>query len=260
MKAIKMYGIMVIYNKCLTDSLAYKCLMERNVNLVICDNSTKECGNEGIATKDGKAYLSMGGNLGLSYAYNRGIEYIFEKYQPEDVDWICLFDDDTHISEEYFSALENGMGEIILPIVKDAAGIMSPVKMKGRIATRFLSVEEAAKTAGVEISGINSAMAVRARIFRDYRYNEQMFLDYIDHMFIIDMRKRNIYPNVIPIEIHQNFSAMEYSKESEINRFRIQKKDLKIFYKGNPLLYYYIVIKKHLKLVKKYKDIKMLLC
>lgn len=260
MKSVKMYGIMVVYNKCLNESLTYQCLKGQDVELVICDNSTGDYGNKDIAAIENVTYLSMEGNKGLSYAYNRALEYIFEKFRPDDADRICLFDDDTRVPEEYFNVLKSAQGEINLPIVKDALGIMSPVKMKGRIAGRFSSVEEVINSDGSCISGINSAMSVRAKVFRNYRYNEEMFLDYIDHMFIMDMRHKNIYPKVLSIEINQNFSAMEDSKVSEIRRFRIQKKDLRIFYKKNPILYYYIVIKKHIKLVKKYKDIRMLVC
>ena len=34
-------------------------------------------------------------------------------------------------------------------------------------------------------------MAVRRKVFDEYRYDERFFLDYIDHNFIRDMKKRN---------------------------------------------------------------------
>ena len=73
----------------------------------------------------------------------------------------------------------------------------------------------------------------------------------------MDMWAQGIYPKVIPVEVIQDFSAQSDSKDAARARFRIQKKDLRIFYKKNPILYYYITIKKHLRLVIKYKDIKI---
>ena len=90
-------------------------------------------------------------------------------------------------------------------------------------------------------------------------YDEEMFLDYIDHKFIMDMRKQGIYPQSMNTCIYQNFSALENDKASEAMRFAIQKKDLRIFYRKHILLYYYVVIKKHIKLFIKYKDFSMLL-
>lgn len=260
MEGIKVYGIMVIYNKCLKDSAAYTCLKEQDVELVICDNSTKDYGNADIAERDGRSYISMGSNQGLSRAYNKALDYIFSNYEPDSQDVICLFDDDTKIPTEYFQAVKEETAQIMLPIVKDSIGIMSPVSMKKRIATRFASQEEAVGAEEKILSGINSAMAIRVEIFEKFRYNEEMFLDYIDHQFIMDMRERGIYPKVIQVEVVQDFSALNDSKEAARARFRIQKKDLRIFYRKNPILYYYITLKKHLRLVIKYKDIKMMFC
>lgn len=260
MDCVKIYGIMVIYNKCLKDSDAYNCLMKRDMKLIVCDNSSSDFGNARIAEQDLVHYVSMGGNQGLSKAYNRGLDVIFSQYRPENTDYICLFDDDTMISDNYFEELEKCRGRIILPVVSDGIGIMSPVFMPGRVAKRFSAIEDALKADTDKVSGINSSMAVQAGIFENYRYNEEMFLDYIDHMFIMDMRERKVFPEILNVTIRQNFSAVNDSKEGAIRRFRMQKKDLKIFYRKHPLLYLMVVWKKHIKLVVKYKDIKMIFC
>lgn len=260
MDAINIYGIMVIYNKALEESDAYKCLKDSDIRLVVCDNSTLDAGNMAIADSNSVDYIFMGGNIGLSRAYNRGLDYIFEKYNPNDGDLICVFDDDTMIPKDYFECIKGATGEILLPIVLDGVGIMSPVLMKKDVTRRISSRQEALCIRPEYLSGINSAMAVRASIYRDYRYNEEMFLDYIDHMFIMNMRDKGIYPKVLDIDIRQQFSAIDDSREAAAARFALQKKDLRIFYKNNYAMYLYVVIKKHIKLVKKYRDIKMLFC
>lgn len=260
MNGIKIFAVMVIYNKCLKDSVTYQCLKGRNIKLIVCDNSTTFCQNEQIAGEDFTEYLSMGGNKGLSFAYNRALDYIFSELEPEPEDYVCFFDDDTKVPDEYFEKLLHSDARILLPIVNDTLGIMSPVFMPGGIAKRFSSKEKVLEADSRHISGINSAMAVKVEVYKDYRYNEEMFLDYIDHKFIMDMRERRIYPSILDIDIEQNFSAVQDSKEAQIKRFCMQKRDLRIFYEGRPLLYYFVVIKKHFKLAIKYSDIKLLFC
>lgn len=260
MDDIKIFAIMVIYNKCLNDSAAYRCLKRQDIKLIVCDNSTSDNGNERIAGENFTEYISMGGNKGLSRAYNRALDYVFSRFKPEKGDYVCFFDDDTEVPDEYFERLLHCDGKIMLPVVHDRLGIMSPVFMPKGTAKRFSSREEIFHADCRLISGINSAMAVRAEIFHDYRYNEEMFLDYIDHKFIMDMRERKTYPEIFDMDIQQSFSAAEDSKEAAVKRFRMQKKDLKIFYKNRLLLYCMVVFKKHLKLVIQYRDIKMLFC
>lgn len=255
---MKLYGILVIYNKSLNDACAYRQLKQEDIRLVVCDNSTKENENADIARKDNVTYLTMNGNQGLSRAYNRAIDFITDTWKPQDEDLLCLFDDDTLIPVEYFRKLKEQKGKILLPVVRDTVGIMSPVLLKNNIVKRFSSREEALRAEPRYLSGINSAMAVRMDIFRNYRYNEEMFLDYIDHKFIMDMRKQNNYPQVVDVDIRQHFSAVEDNRESAVKRFAMQKKDLRIFYGSDRMRYRYVVVKKHIKLALKYRDIRML--
>lgn len=255
---MKLYGILVLYNKSLDEACAYQQLRDEDIQLIVCDNSTKENKNAGTAKKDCVIYLPMNGNQGLSRAYNRAIDYIIQNLSPQDEDLICFFDDDTMIPAEYFDKIKEQRGKILLPLVFDSRGIMSPVILKNGIVKRIRNKEEALKSEGKYLSGINSAMAVRMEIFKNYRYNEQMFLDYIDHMFIMDMREKKIYPDVFDVQIEQHFSAVEDDKETARKRFFMQKKDLRIFYGSNRKKYWYVVAKKHIKLMIKYRDLTML--
>ena len=258
MNDIKIFGIMVVYNKNIKDTVMYKSISGKDICMTVCDNSERDFGNSKEAEGQGFHYISMNGNAGLAKAYNRALDYIFGNFSLSDEDLVCLFDDDTNVPDEYFEVIKKSTGQIILPVVKDGLGIMSPVRMKNKLAARFKNEMEIFECDEHFLSGINSCMAIRAGIFRTYRYNEEMFLDYIDHQFIMDMRERNIYPKAEKIYIIQKFSAVDDDKESAAYRFSLQKKDLNIFYKDNIFCYYYVVIKKHIKLMLKYRDIKML--
>lgn len=256
---MRIYGVLVLYNRFLNEVRVFEQLINSGIALIVCDNSTDETNNEETAKQNGAVYLSMHGNRGLSKAYNRAVAYILETFQPQDEDLVCFFDDDTLIPTEYFHRLSEQNGDILLPVVSDANGIMSPVKLRNKIVTRFKNKEAALAAKRTCLSGINSGMAVRMKIFRDFRYNEQMFLDYIDHMFIMEMRRQNRYPHVMDVELTQRFSAVEDDKETARRRFAMQKKDLRIFYGSAKLKYWYVVFKKHLKLAVKYRDLGMLI-
>lgn len=254
---MSIYGIIVLYNKTF-DKTSYKELMEHGVSLIVCDNSTRAMGNGAAVANAGAHYISMGGNKGLACAYNKAIDMIRDKLSPKKDDYVCLFDDDTEIPSRYLNEIKARREPILLPIVSDGTGIMSPCLMKNKIVKRFDSVRDAMKADPRQITGINSCMAVRWDCYNNYRYDEAMFLDYIDHAFILDMRKKEIYPTVFNFQIRQHFSAVEDTKKKAAKRFARQKLDLKIFYGDKKPIYHYIVIKKKIKLAVKYKDIRFL--
>ncbi|MDE6023839.1 MAG: hypothetical protein K2G45_00100 [Lachnospiraceae bacterium] len=251
------YGIIVLYNK-IFEKTSYEALMENGVTLIVCDNSTKDMGNGKKVADAGAYYISMGGNKGLACAYNRAIDMIRDELSPDKHDYVCLFDDDTEIPVNYPDEIKLRHEPILLPIVNDGIGLMSPCLMKDKIVKRFGSVKEALRADERQITGINSCMAVRWDCYDNYRYDENMFLDYIDHAFIFEMRKRGIYPTVLNYKIKQHFSAVEDTKKRAAKRFAKQKADLKIFYGDRKLVYYYIIMRKHIKLALKYRDIRFL--
>ena len=260
MDKVDIYAIMVIYNKKLGKSRTYECLKGQGIKIVVCDNSTGDYDNEAAAKLDGVGYVSMEGNKGLACAYNEGLDFIHREYTVTDRDYVCLFDDDTYVPDEYFDLVRQSSEDILLPVVTDGRSIMSPVLMKKDIVKRIESKAKIFETDSRLLSGINSGMAVCAGVFEKYRYRREMFLDYIDHIFIRHMRECEKYPKVLDVELVQRFSAIDDDKKAAVARFVIQKKDLKIFYKDNKAGYYYVVIRKHIKLALKYKDLRLLFC
>lgn len=247
-----LYGIVVIYNKSLEQSSSYESLREnQNIRLVVCDNSTEENDNKEICDRYGSIYLAMGGNKGLSAAYNRAIDYISGEYGYQG--WVCIFDDDTTVPGEYFQVLSEAVSQygtgIYLPVVKDALGVMSPLVIDRSICRRAKG--NPADIPYNKISGINSGMAVSMELYKDYRYNEEMFLDYIDHEFIREMKKKGVSIKVMDVILVQSFSMNSDDKKALMGRFAIQKKDWKIFYsKGlwQRFVYTLMVLKRTIKI------------
>lgn len=257
------YGIIVVYNKYVDDSVTYNCLKKvGNINIVVCDNSTQNFDNKEKVEQDGYVYVNMNGNCGLSKAYNRAIDRI-QGLNPKMQGFVMLFDDDTFIPVDYFNAIgqaiESNQADIYLPIVEDEVGILSPSIMKKYYCHRapgdVWSIKEK------ELCGINSGMTIRLSIFLDYRYDEAIFLDYVDHNFLRDMRKRNHKVKIVDTKIKQTFSSNTDSKEKAMVRFKIFKKDINKFYAhgfGNRFFFFYVILRRKLQLTRKYKDIRIL--
>lgn len=260
---MNIYALMVIYNSSVESSSVYKVLKNtKNIRFVVCDNSIVENDNQGLVEKDGGIYIALKENGGLAKAYNCGIDRIRNMGAKKD-DYVCIFDDDTVIEEGYFEELRElaaAKGEgIYLPLVMAGNQIMSPALLKGLYCK---SLKDKTAVYGLEASkltGINSGMAVKMRVYDDFRYDEAYFMDYIDHDFILKMREKNIYPSIMKSCLKQNFSAITDDMETAKRRFKRQKSDLRLFYGSRTcgmLVYYYVVWKKTLKLLIKYKSIK----
>lgn len=255
----KKYGIIVVYNKSVDNSTTYKCLKEvGNIYVVVCDNSTKKFDNKEKVERDGYTYIDMHGNCGLSKAYNRALDRI-KMDNPKMEGYVMLFDDDTFIPADYFEkmsqVIESGRADIYLPIVEDEVGILSPSIMKKYYCHRAPSDVWSIKKD--ELCGINSGMVIRLAVFRKYRYDEGIFLDYVDHNFLRDMRKYKRKVEIVDTRIKQTFSSNTDPKEKAMVRFKIFKKDINRFYAHgfwNRFFFYYVITRRKMQLTRKYRD------
>lgn len=262
---MNIYALMVIYNRPVEESCVYRFLRKtEGIQVVVCDNSTMEQDNQTVVEQDGGFYIALTNNGGLARAYNAGIRRIFEKGGTAR-DFVCLFDDDSVLEENYFEALTESIyrdaNEVFLPVVEDAQGIMSPAVLPHLYCRRIKSYGELLKTPRRKLTGINSGMAVKLSVFEDFSYDERYFMDYIDHDFILKMRRKKIYPKLMDTHIRQNFSADTDSAQEAVERFTRQRKDLRLFYDDKTFgraAYTYVVCKKRLKMMKKYKRFDML--
>ena len=253
--------IMVIYNKRLTDTLTFSSIRNwKDVQVVLCDNSTSDQGNERLAHEHGYRYICMQGNQGLAKAYNRALDAIGP---GEGV--ICLLDDDTRLPADYpekiRQAYARNHAKIWLPLVKDQTGYLSPAIVTGYGWKRIAQPEDV-DVPGVLLTGINSGMAVDRRIMQEYRYDERYFLDFIDHAFLRDMRCKNVPMMVLKdVVLHQTFSSDVQSKQAAKERFLHFKEDVKRFYSASPTAKRYgqkILLRRRCKLCLKHKTLTFL--
>lgn len=251
------YGILVIYNKSLNDSSSFHSVNKHPwIRLIVCDNSTQFNDNESICKGNNIDYLSLKGNRGLSFAYNQALDYIHRK-NNQMIGKVFFMDDDTILPDEYFTYLRSSSSFISCPIIKDEIGIMSPCFLSNDKGHRIKRIEDFSNSN--LLSCINSGLIVDLSIFKNYRYDERFFLDYIDHHFILDMRNRGIYPTVFNVELKQSFSVNDKSnKDGAKKRLFTFKGDCRAFFEKSILSYLIALWRHKIHFMLLYKDISFL--
>lgn len=222
----------VVYNTACQNSLSLSALARMpELSVYVADNSTREMGNQAYCQRMGWRYLPMGGNVGLPRAYNAVLGAI------EEESVVVWLDDDTALEPAYFAALRAALdahpeGDVFLPRVTDEAGQLSPCIIEG-YRVRRCAPGQAPSPA--RITGINSGMAVRLRVYARYRYDEGYFLDYVDHAFLRDMKAQG--RRIVPFEGHltQRFSGNERGNAAGAQvRLRIFARDFSRFCQDTP--------------------------
>lgn len=208
------YVAIVIYNQYCSNSITCKnlisiCENEADIKMIIADNSTKEeikKANKVQCEQYRWKYIDMRGNKGLSIAYNHIIETLPRLSEEDCIIW---FDDDTNITKEYFQHLrkcieKNAKAEIFVPVIRGLdAKIYSPNE-RGFLKNHFIK-NKSEKIDEKKFNAINSCMAVKTRLYKNYRYDETLFMDMVDQKFCFDASSDNKKFAIIDVEVVQNF-------------------------------------------------------
>lgn len=251
-------AVVVLYNTTCNESPTCRALQQAvlPVQVLIYDNSTRDMGNRAQCEKLGWTYLGGTGNVGLSKAYNACIDYLTAR----DFDgFVCLFDDDTELTPAYFQALarESSSGkQLLVPLIYADGRLLSPCRITpSHKAVLFPDENTAVSYTGKDFSAINSAMAMDIALFRDYRYDENIFLDGIDHTHMQKMIARGVQPAVLNVHFEHHFSGDELpSKVSAVTRFSLFAKDYSYIFQNKKGRYLLLVGKRAIHLMLQYKS------
>ena len=97
-------------------------------------------------------------------------------------------------------------------------------------------------------------MAVSLRLFDNYRYDERIFLDGVDHRFVEDMRQRGELLTLIDYTCEQAFSGHERPPLSgALNRFSIFARDEAYILRGRKTDFWRVAGRRALKLTVQYR-------
>lgn len=250
---MKVFALIVIYNRRLSDSPSFlSAINQPDVHVVVCDNSTESLNNQEEALSAGAWYLSMHGNKGLPKAYNRGLELIQSNYP----DWVVILDDDTELTDHYWKTLRTLTPDkrIHVPVVKTANGIiLSPAQMKQDLP---VAVDDIRRI--TDITAINSGMVLPGSLAAIQRYDEDLFLDYVDHQFLKECKCRQIAVEIMDTELIQNFSSEETDFDKLAKRFEVFKRDTITYYKNDLLKAHFVLLKRRLHLLLQCRKLKVL--
>lgn len=226
------YVVVVLYNKNIYESQSIQHIMQlcaKDIKIIVLDNSTDDYveRNKLWGEQKGICYYSMGGNVGLSKAYNFALSLLKSKNENDLVIW---FDDDTPVKKEYFEILRikamNKDYDVFTPIIYGQNGVIYSPNETGFLKGKYIkSPDEAVDTN--KFNAINSCLAVRLKVYRNYLYDESLFMDCVDTKLFDDFRKMNVHFCVLPVKIYQNF--FQHSKKLNVDkywaRFQIRIKD-----------------------------------
>ena len=232
---MKFNCIIVVYNVRCENSKALSSLQKVNYNelgLIVCDNSvisTVKNNNKLYCKLHKMEYFDMGGSLGLSKAYNKAINNVSSD------DWVVIFDQDTEIVMEYFYKLSKSIERypdiyLHVPIVNSKNNQMSP-----SIARKYsVKIVNGITSGSYEnLTAINSGMAIKKTVYETVGvYNEDIFLDYLDHYFVREYKK--VYKKIALFDcvLSQDFSNDDHSDFGrDIKRFKIFVKDFYVYCK-----------------------------
>lgn len=206
--ALSIVAAIVVYNKKIEESITCRNILkicDEAVEILVIDNSTHDFQNKNYCSQKNIEYISMNGNKGLSKAYNVAIDRCKEKRK----DVVVLFDDDTEVTEEYFNKLKDALNtypdfDIFAPIIYGQDGIIYSPNEYNFMRNHFIKSPNQ-EVAQEKFNAIASCLAIRMKVFENYRFNEKLFVDQVDQNFFYDQRKKNVKCKKIDVKILQNF-------------------------------------------------------
>ena len=223
---MKCFKAVVIYNREINESKSCMALANK-YDVIIFDNSDDYYRplNEMQCKERGFTYLTAGSNVGLSRAYNEIVKHI---NTIEEDYYICWFDDDTELSDSYFQdvsrAIEQNYGDVLLPVVMDCVGFLSPSKIICGFYPR--RIKNLGAINNKNLTAINSGMCVSSLVYKTVEYDEKLFLDCVDHIFISKVKKAGFRIEIMEATLHQSFSETALvSCEQAEKRFKIYAHD-----------------------------------
>lgn len=244
--AILLLPVVVVYNRECAESASCRGLLAAGArHATVVDNSTRPTGNRSFCAAYGWTYIDMKGNAGLSRAYNSALARLPDRLAdaaaergrpgPAPADVLLLWlDDDTTLPPGFLEAVADAAArhrdaDVFLPVVEDAAGILSPCaagRFRPHRVRRSAFPGDGLLLPAMRFSAINSGMAVRSTVYAGRRYDEGYFLDFLDHDFLRDLRSAGVRFRLLPARLSQAFSDTgPATPASALTRYRVFRKD-----------------------------------
>lgn len=229
------YVLIVIYNNKIEELpiFSYK---SQNVSFVLFDNSTKDdClnHNKEFASQRNYEYITHNKNMGLCLAYNE----IIKTHLTNDCDWLLILDDDSTISSDYLSLVEERTKTSTslffspINIDKTTNKIDSPLIFKKGFLLRHKHINLNDKDSNLFIS-INNGSVISKKAFDEIGlYPENLFIYFSDTYFYHIACLKGIKTEIIDYKNICCFSASSHDYKGQKRHLQLLKPDAKVYFK-----------------------------
>ncbi len=230
-------AIVVLYNKYYEDSITLQSFTSLPFTLLIIDNSDQAQyykHNQELANNPDVYYHPFTKNVGLSKAYNFGVNFFKDKCE-----YLCLFDDDTYIGANYLTLLNNFDFKpkvIYTPLIYLNDTLVNPTYHNNNVIVEYIKAKNYRSIETIKplittdhVYAINSGLIIPMEFYNHFTYDEHIFLDCIDYDFCNQVYKQGYYIDIFPVKIKQNYNTLsikDQSYEANLKRLTIRFKDL----------------------------------
>ncbi|MDD4095676.1 MAG: glycosyltransferase [Oscillospiraceae bacterium] len=231
---MKISVILVVYNKRCNeiDSLRQIGKQSNFVHkVIVIDNSLPDFHADNRSYLDEFSYViykAMTENVGLSKAYNHALSLL-----DADDGYVLFLDDDTVIGDDFFEktagVLESDEPDVLFARVEDEKGLLSPCLRSGLRCKRFGASDRLTKHLPKNISAINSGTVVKIGVQKGLMFDENLFLDYVDHLNVIRLIQAGHQIEISNVIIRQQFSDNMVDDPSQTERYRCFIRDARTF-------------------------------
>jgi rhamnosyltransferase len=160
-------------------------LATQGVEIVLVDNGSaieKEKHLQELETRSGCKVIRNGQNLGIAAALNQGMNYAMEA----GFDWICTFDQDSRICEEFFETMLDTYQQAPSP---EKIALITP-----RYVDRETGIHLRLRRAGGEIltTLTSGSMMPSSAIRKLGLFEESLYIDAVDTEFCLRARRNGM--------------------------------------------------------------------
>jgi GT2 family glycosyltransferase len=201
-----------------------------SVELILVDNSESPDDRAVSLYSEGKIrYQWMGGNKGISAAFNQGIALA-----SVDSTHVCFLDQDTAGVGAYIATciphLEADQADVYMPLVMSGDTILSPCR---RVGLWYRPLRNTGRLPE-SFSFINSGLIINKKTLEHVRFDESLFLDFVDHQMALDLSRAGArFSPLWQSRLEQDYSRETDSRLQALRRFAIFKRDAQRFYGNN---------------------------
>ncbi|MGG5316777.1 glycosyltransferase [Enterococcus sp. AZ072] len=188
--------------------------------VIVFDNSVSE--DNPVFTDERFVYHFAEGNQGLAKAYN----YVWPKSLSKGCHWLITLDQDTSLTNDYFSAVADEIDQadkniaIIAPVIYDKEKQISPVQ-SNTLRPLHTFLPRGGKIYYNQVMVINSAAVISLDFLQAIGgYNETFSMDYLDHWLCWRIFQEKKQIKILSGALHHQLSVLDYRNSMNTARYQ----------------------------------------